>query len=234
MINLPHVSMPDHLVRLLASNIQNTTQTNNNLEMYLNENRELNILIKRAFKDIDPDGFLGKIISISGWSGIRNRLTALFLEYSMNGYFPDHANVNLVNEIVTLENKLRHFTVTGYSRAYLLGFYTKMSLIKINQMEEMHQLTPLIITDDHIDLMKFSKSKSVRIDWLILQLVLFENVIGLDRLKNLLKSEVKFGALFNMLKDEEKDWFIQNLMSYGSSILDYEFFLTDMALTSQQ
>lgn len=231
MINLPYVNMPDNLVRLLSSNIQNSTQTNNNLELYINENKELNVLVKKIFKDIDPDGFLGKIVSISGWSGIRNRLTAVFLEYSLNGFYPDSANVNIVTDIVNLENKLRHFTVTGYSRAYLLGFYAKMSMIKINQMEEVHSFTPLIIKDEHIELMKFSKAKSVKIDWLIIQLVLFENILGLDRLKSLLQSEIKYNALFNLLKDDEKEWFAENLLAYGSSISDYEFFLMDNTLS---
>lgn len=227
MINLPYIDMPDHFVRLLSSNLSNTTTINNNLEMYISENRELNIIIKKIFKDIDPDGFLGKIISISGWPGIRNRLCSSFLEYSMNGYFPDQANVNLLTDIINLENKLRHFTVSGYSRAFLLGYYAKMTQIRLNQMEEVHQYSPLIIRDEHLDLMKFSKAKSIKIDWLILQIVLFESVLGIDRVKSLLQSEIKFNALFNMLKDDEKEWFVENLLTYGSSISDYEFFLID-------
>lgn len=227
MINLPYVNLPDNLVRLLVSNIQNTTQINNNLEQYINENRELNFIVKKVFRDIDPDGFLGKIISISGWPGIRNRLSAVYLEYAMNGYFPDSANINLVTDIVNLENKLRHFTQTGYSRGFLLGLYAKMSAIRLNHMEEIHDLSPLIIKDEVIELMKYSKSKSTKIDWLILQLVLFENILGLERLSSLLKSEIKFNALFNLLKDEEKKWFIDNLLAYGSSIMDYEYFLLD-------
>jgi hypothetical protein len=233
MINLPYIAMPDHFVKLLCSNIQNTTQTNNNLEMYINDNRELYIIIKKVFKDIDPDGFLGKIVSVSGWPGIRNRLGSVFIEYALNGFFPDSANINLVNELVTIENKLRHFTAQGYSRAFLLGMYSKMSLIKINQMEEVHQFSPLIITDEHIDLMKFSKSKSVRIDWLILQLVLFENVLGMDTLRNMMKAQMKFAAIFNMLKPEEKEWFMQNMLTYGASILDFEFFMTDTSLAKE-
>ena len=233
MINLPYIAMPDHFVKLLCSNIQNTTQINNNLEMYINDNRELNIIIKKVFRDLDPDGFLGKIVSIAGWPGIRNRLASVFIDYAHNGVFAETANINLVNELVNIENKLRHFTVQGYSRAYLLAFYSKMSMIKINQMEEVHHFSPLIISDDHIDLMKFSKSKSVRIDWLMLQLILFENVLGMETLKNLLKGQMKFGAIFNMLKPEEKEWFMQNLLTYGASILDFEFFISDAALMKE-
>jgi hypothetical protein len=225
--------MPDHLVRLLCANIQNTTQTNTNLEMYFNENKDLNILIKKAFKDIDPDGFLGKIVSISGWTGIRNRLSALFLEHLINGKFPETANVTMVNDIINLENKLRHFTPTGYSRIFLLGLYSKMTIFKINQMEEVHNFSPLIIKDEHIELMKYSKSKSVRIDWLVLQIVLFESILGLDRFESLLKSEMKFAAIFNLLEVDEKEYFINNLLTYGASISDYEFFITDNSINKE-
>ena len=97
-------------------------------------------------------------------------------------------------------------------------------------MEEVHQYSPLVIKEEHIDLMKYSKAKSIKIDWLILQLILFESFLGMDRLKSLLQSEIKFNALFNMLKDEEKELFLENLLKYGASISDYEFFLMDNGL----
>lgn len=233
MINLPYINMPDHFVKLLCTNIQPSSQVNNNLEMYLNDHKDLNILVKKVFIDIDPDGFLGKIISISGWAGIRNRLACAFLEKNQTGSFPEHIVLSKLSDVLNLENKLRHFTPAGYSRAFLLAYYSKLTLIKLNQMEEVHQYTPLIIKDEIIELMKFSKSKSVRIDWLILQLTLFESVIGLDRLKSFLSSEMKFQAIFNMLKAEEQEWFMQNLLVYGTSISDYEFFLTDTSIIKE-
>lgn len=233
MINLPYITMPDHFVRLLSANILPSSQVNNSLEMYLNDNKDLNVLVRKLFLDIDPEGFLGKIISISGWIGIRNRLACAFMDKLQYGSFPDQVTLNRLSDVLNLENKLRHFTPAGYSRAFLLAYYAKMTLIKLNQMEEVHQYSPLIIKDEVIDLMKFSKSKSVRIDWLILQLALFESVLGIERLKNFLSSEMKFQAIFNMLKPEEQEWFMQNLLVYGASISDYEFFLTDNSIIKE-
>lgn len=233
MINLPYVTMPDHFVKLLCTNILPSSQVNNNLEMYLNENKDLNILVKKLFIDIDPDGFLGKIISISGWTGIRNRLACAFIDKNQNGSFPDQVLLSKLSDVLNLENKLRHFTPAGYSRAFLLAYYAKLTMVKLNQMEEIHQYTPLVIKDEVIELMKFSKSKSVRIDWLILQLALFESVLGIERLKNFISSEMKFQAIFNMLKPEEQEWFMQNLLVYGASISDYEFFLTDTSIIKE-
>lgn len=225
MINLPYVSMPERFCRLFSINIQNTIQSNHHLEMYLNEEKDLSILVKKIFRDIEPDGLLGRIISIAGWTGIRNRLSALYIEHALNGRFLDNVNVNHVNEIVNLENKLRYFTYQGNSRIYLLGLYAKLSSIRINQIQETHYYSPLQISDEIIELMKYSKGKSIHIDWLILILVLFEKVLGLERLSSLLKNEVDFVAIMTMLKDEEKYWFFENLLSYGASINDYEFYL---------
>jgi hypothetical protein len=229
MINFPYVSLPEYYTRLLVSNIQNSTQVNNNLEMYINDNKELNALVKKIFRDIDPDGFLGKIISISGWPGIRNRLAAVFLEHAMTGKFPDTANLSLVNDIINVENKLRYFTPTGFNRSFLLGFYAKMTMIHLKLISDSRELTPLIIRDEHIEFMKLSKAKSVRIDWVMLQLIQFDHFLGHERLQGLLKNETRYAALFSLLSREEQTQMMKNLMTYGASIFDNEIFTTDVS-----
>ncbi len=229
MINFPYVSLPEYYTRLLVSNIQNSTTVNNNLEMYINDNKELNALVKRIFKDIDPDGFLGKIISISGWNGIRNRLAAVFLEHAMTGKMPETANLNLVTDLINVENKLRHFTPPGFNRAFLLAFYAKMSLIQIKMKSDTRELTALIIKDEHIEFMKLSKAKSVRIDWLMLQLIQFEHFLGQDRLVTLLQNETRYASLFSLLSKDEQNQMMNNLMTYGASIYDKDIFTTDVS-----
>jgi hypothetical protein len=230
MINFPYISLPEYYVRLLTSNIQNSTQVNNNLEMYINDNKDMNALVRKVFRDIDPDGFLGKIISIAGWHGIRNRLAAVFLEHAMTGKFPDTANLSLVSDIINVENKLRHFTPLGFNRAFLLAFYAKMTLIHIKLISDSRELTPLIIKDEHIEFMKLSKAKSERIDWLMLQLVQFEHFLGNDRLEGLLKSETRYAALFSLLSSEEQQQMMNNFMVYGASIFDNAIFTTDVSV----
>lgn len=228
MFNLPYVSLPEHFTRLLMSNIQNSTQGNTNLELYINENSELNALVKRIFRDIDPDGFLGKILSIAGWAGIRNRLASVYIEYAMTGRFPETANLSLVTDIVNIENKLRYFTPLGFSRAFLLGFYAKMSLIQIKKMDDGQNFSPLIIRDEHIEFMKWSKAKSTRIDWLMLQLIQYDHFFGTERMNTLLQSGSRYESLFALLSANEQKIVIENCMTYGSSINDTEVFLTDV------
>lgn len=230
MINLPYVSLPEYFTRLLVSNIQNSTQTNTHLEMYISENKEFNALVKKLFKDIDPDGFLGKILSISGWNGIRNRMCAAFLEHAMTGLFPDQANLNLVSDIINVENKLRHFTQPGFSRAFLLAFYAKMTIIHIRKLSDSRELTPLIIKDEHIELMRFSKAKSTRIDWLMLQIIQYDHFFGTARLTDLLQAQTRNEALFALLTEAEKEQMVKNSLTYGASINDQEMFTIDTSL----
>jgi len=232
MINLPFISLPEHFTKLLVSNIVNSTQNNTNLELYINSNHELNALVRKIFRDIDPDGFLGKILSISGWHGIRNRLAAVYIEYSMTNRFPETANLSLVNDLITIENKLRHFTPQGYSRAFLLAFYAKMTLIQAKKNGKNSGMTPLIIKDEHIELMKYSKAKSIRIDWLILELILFDKLLGTERLENLLKCSSRYETIYTLLEEREQRLMVGNLMTYGSSINDSDIFLTDLSLQS--
>lgn len=228
MINFPFVSLPDHYTQLLGSNIQNSTDTNTNLELYITENRELNMLVRKVFTDIDKDGFLGKILSTSGWTGIRNRLAAVYIEYAITGIFPDVANLSLINDLVNLENRLRHFTSSGYSRAFLLGFYAKMSAIHVQKLGDVENFSPLIIKDEHIEYMKFSKSKSIRIDWLLIQLVQFDFFFGQERMSSLLKAGTRYDALFNLLMTSEQQIVMENCLSYGASIGDKDFFLSNL------
>ena len=230
MINFPFVSLPEHFTRLLVSNIQNSTQNINNLELYITENKELNALIKKIFLDIDPDGFLGKILSIAGWTGVRNRLAAVYIEYAMTGKFPETANLALVTDILNIENKLRHFAPAGFSRAFLLGFYAKMSLINVKKSKD--GKSPLIIKDEHFEFMKWSKAKSIRIDWLMLQLIQYDHFLGTERMNALLESGTRYEALYALLSADEQKEMIENCMVYGASTNDKEIFLNDVTIQS--
>jgi ribonucleotide reductase beta subunit family protein with ferritin-like domain len=133
-----------------------------------------------------------------------------------------------VTDIINIENKLRHFTPQGYSRSFLLGFYAKLSLIHIKKMNETMDLSPLIIRDEHIEFMKWSKAKSARIDWLLLQLIQYDHFFGTERMNALLQSGSRYESLFALLSANEQKQVIENCMTYGSSINDSDIFLTDV------
>lgn len=214
---LPFVQMPDYYIRLLTSNIQNNTQTNTNLEIYIADHVHLNHLIKRIFKDIDADGFIGKILSVNGFVGIRNRLAAAYIEHRGVGNFPEVVNQGLIQDALLLEHNWRHFTPQGYSRAFMLGFYLKLASME-------NKTSSLIFQDRHLEYMKISKGKSIRIDWLMLLILHFDYFLGFDRYMSALQSQMSFDALISLLSEDEKTLMLSNLLAYASSIQDLDFF----------
>lgn len=216
---LPFVQMPDYYNRLLVSNIQNNTATNTNLELYIQDHVYLNHLIKKIFKDIDADGFVGKILSVNGFVGIRNRLAAAYIEHAITGNYPDQVNQTLIQEALVLEHNWRHFTPQGFSRAFLLGFYLKLASTQT-------KISAAIIQERHLEYMKISKGKSVRIDWLMLCILHFDFFLGPERYMSCLQSNMSFDAIFSLLSEDEKERMLKNLLAYASSIGDLEFFTT--------
>lgn len=214
---LPFVHMPDYYNRLLISNIQNSTQTNTNLEIYIADHPHLNHLIKRIFKDIDADGFVGKILSVNGFVGIRNRLAAAYIEHRAMGNFPEVVNQTLIQEALLLEHSWRHFTHQGYSRIFMLGFYLKLASME-------NKTSSMLFQERHLEYMKISKGKSVRIDWLMLLILHFDYFLGFDRYMNALQSHMSLDALMALLSDDERLLMLSNLLGYASSIQDLDFF----------
>ncbi len=216
-LNLPFVQMPDYYTRLLVANIQNNTATNTNLEMYFADHPHLSALIKKIFKDIDAEGFIGKILLINGFTGIRNRLASAFIEHASTGIFPEQVNQNLIKEALQLEHNWRHFTPQGFSRGFLLGFYLKMASVS-------NRISANLIQDRHLEYMKLSQGKSQRIDWLMLSVLHFDYFLGPERYMSCIKAQMNFDAIYATLSEEEKRVMCLNMLAYGSSIGDMSFF----------
>ena len=225
MIKFPHVTLPDRYTRLLALDFSSSHQVPRDLEVYIRNEKELYFLVLQLFKDVDPEGSLEKIISISGWTAIRNRLCSAYLEQGLKGRFPDRANLTNINELIYIENKLNEFSENGYSRAFMLGFYAKTTLNYLNHHTNDLIHTPLILKSEHFELIQKSHAKRVRIDWLMLLIVMFEHYLGYQRLNSLLTSGTTLASLVVLLDNEERSEFINNLLNYASSINDADIFI---------
>jgi hypothetical protein len=224
MIKFPYVLLPDRFTRLLSLDFS-SPQAHKDLEIYLRNEKELYFLVIQLFKDVDPEGSLEKIISISGWSAIRNRLCSAYLDQGAKGRFPDRANLTNINEIIYIENNLKDFSESGYSRAFLLGFYAKSTLSFLNQNTCDLFYSPLILKPEHFAIINKSNVKRVRIDWLMLIIILLEHYLGFERINSLISSGSTFNSLIVLLDDEERVEFLDNLLNYASSINDSEIFI---------
>jgi hypothetical protein len=224
MIKFPHVTLPDRFTRLLALDFSSSPQSQRDLEIYIRNEKELYFLVLQLFRDVDPEGSLEKIISVAGWTAIRNRLCSAYLEQASSGRFPDKANLVNINELIYIENNLREYSVSGYSRAFMLGLYAKSTLNYLNSHTGDLVHGPLILKPEHFELVEKSQSKRVRIDWLMLIIILLEHYMGFARINSLLSSGSTLNSLIALLDDEEKSEFLNNLINYASSINDSEIF----------
>lgn len=229
MINLPYVTLPDYFTGLLSSDGFNSQQGNLALESYINKNPGMSALIKRICRDVDAEGFLGKIIAQLGWVGIRNRLACAFLERMKIDKFPDVVNLNLINDLIELENQLRDYTAGNSHRAFMLGFYAKMSSLSLRNLKDKEEYTPLVIHKRVLDLLEHSHSKSKRIDWLIFELIHFDYFLGNKRMNSLIEKKTDYEHLYALLSDEEKDQFLKNILTYAASIGDEDIFIKDIS-----
>ena len=91
------------------------------------------------------------------------------------------------------------------------------------QMEH-HGRDFTIVTDELIHILKKSKIKIVKVDWLLLSLYHLEGYLGRELLLGEIDKGIKFEKLYKKLTDEQKSVMMGNLLSYGYSIGDHEIF----------
>ena len=214
------VNLPYQFTSLLRANIQIGGQSLENIRMFINGQKSMVILINLIFQDLGKKLELGSIIKAVGWTGFRDRMTNAYVDYALYGEFPTKPNTRNISSIVDLEEDLKPFSVAGFSRGYLLGFYLRMAQI---QMEKRGKDFP-ILSDDLIKMLKLSKIKIVKVDWLLLCLYHLEGYLGRDLLLEEMNKNQNFENLFGKLTEEQKSVMMGNLLSYGFSIGDHEIF----------
>jgi hypothetical protein len=221
MINpeLGYINLPDYFTRLLCSNMQNGEDNFSNLSMYIKSNPGFEGLVKRSFLDVDEKGRIDSIVKSLGWHGFRNRMSALFLEYHLNGQFPIKPNLELCHELVALEEKVKSQTVEGFSRAFMLGLYWKLHRYKDN-----NQFIEGFNWIEILDLLKHSKAKVIKIDWLLLSILHLQCFLGKEVVREALKTSADYKDLYERLDEKQKRTYTMNCLSYGASINEPEFF----------
>ncbi len=219
MIKYPFINMPDYYVYLLRENMQATGELFQSLPVYVKNNVSFQSLFERCFHKVDKQLRVDYVLKALGWHGLRDRFASIYLYYNDYGKFPFEGDSSLVTEITQFEKKIAPFTVQGYSRAYLFAFYMKLAKRKIGPFKEQS----LDIPDDVIEILRIAKLKVVKIDWMLAILTQFYFFLGKD-LKLHIKAGKRYGFLFNLLEQEQKEQFIKNLLAYGCSIGEHETF----------
>lgn len=228
MIEYPFVVLPDDLTHLLKVNMQSTSKGFGGIKSYVIERPGMTRLVQDGFADIDPQGRVEHIIKAVGWFGMRDRLANIYLTKLFTGNFPEKAPENYIDDILVFEDKFKAHTVDGFSRAFLLAFYLKYSLVELDSASLMDKsCEDLVATSDLVALTKLARSRVIKIDWLLLVLNHFVTFLSVERCTDELKKKGRFDSLWESLDEDQKELMTSNLMAYGASIQDSELFVSD-------
>lgn len=219
----PHVILPKELTQLLKSPI-NSNSSGPIFEI-LKENRGLLEVLDIAFKEFNEGRGLEKTMVALGWANFRDRFASLYIYKAIHGKFPLKTDMGLVKDIQLLENKFSEMSVSGNSRAFLLGFYLKLAQIKTQELEKNKFLEYQLPVDLLYSILKITSTRAEKIDWIILMVYHFSVALGDKTLANSIVNEKSFDEIYDRMDETDKRLMHDNFLSYGMSINESEIFL---------
>lgn len=222
-LHFPFVNLPQEFVTLLKSNLSVTSSPAPILEV-IRSNRALVSILETAFQEFDTGRGLEKIIMALGWSNFRERMASVYIYKSLYGDYPSKTDMELVEEIKSLESRFTGHSVNSFSRLFLLGFYLKLANLEIQHRED-NKFLEMKIPVEIGPMLKLSQGRSARIDWLVLILLHLNADLGEKMLMHYLVAGKKFEELYVLMSKEAQEIMSQNLLAYGASIQEPEVFL---------
>jgi hypothetical protein len=222
-LHFPFVNLPQEFVTLLKSNISVTSSAAPVMDV-IRHNRALVSILDTAFQEFNDGRGLDKVMVALGWSNFRERMASVYIYKSLYGDFPTKTDMELVDEIKSLEDHFSSHTVNSYSRVFLLGFYLRLANLEIQHRED-NKFLEIKIPPEIGSLLKLSQGRSAKIDWLILILLHLHADLGEKMLMNYLVAGKKFEELYQLMSKDAQEIMSQNLLAYGASIQEPDVFL---------
>lgn len=219
----PHVILPSEFVRLLKMNL-GANSTAQIFEL-LRANRGLYDVLDVALKEFNDGRGLEKTMTALGWANFRERLASLYVYKAIHGKYPLRTDMGLVEEIIKFEATFADFGVSGYSRAFLLGFYVKLAEIRAREIEKNKFLEFELPADEILSVLRLSQVRSEKCDQLILVIHHLVFSLGVKAVTGAIVAGKTFDDLYALLPEESRKLMYNNLLSYGMSIQEPEFFL---------
>lgn len=222
-LNFPHVILPKEFVQLLKANLS----ANNSGPIFdvLRPNRGLNDVLDIAFKEFNDGRGLEKTMVALGWSNFRDRVASIYIYKAIHGKYPLKTDMGLVEDILKFESTYADMSVSGQSRAFLLGFYLKLAQIRIQELEKNKFLEFRLPDEVIVPILKLSQARAEKIDWLILMIFHLAEAVGEKALAGAIMSGRTFDEIYFMLDDDSRRHMHDNFLSYGMSIQEPELFL---------
>ncbi|MGB0453377.1 MAG: hypothetical protein ACPGJV_06650 [Bacteriovoracaceae bacterium] len=182
-------------------------------------------LFHKNFREYDEKLDPRKMVNSLGWETFRNKMLALFVFYKKHGHYPEVLEHGDIEDILELDRKYQRFSVEGHSRVILLGLYLKLHGWEYPEEEGL--LNALIEDEDIFRLVKMTKIRELRLDFLILSLCLFKKLLGTKKFVEKFESNTDYDFYFDQLSHNHKQEFLDAMLKYCASIKDAALFLKE-------
>jgi hypothetical protein len=206
--------------------MQSSGKNFSNLQFYISERKGFNLLFRRLFHDIDTSGNINKVLKSLGWHGVRDRFACLYIEKLINGDFPKNIQTGNCFGILGVEDRLKKYSIEGYSRGFLIAFYFKMASIELSIAGDSSG-SDLLKIDDVFEVLDLSTSRTIKIDWIIILIQHLIYFLGKDEVLELVRAGGRYEDIYNLLTQDQKELYMNNLLSYGASINEKDIFISD-------
>ncbi len=221
--DFPFVNLPNDLLELLKGEYHNSKESLTKLSIAVEQNPGLKQIVKKTMGEYDPEGRIEAIVKNLGFEAFRSRLSSIYIQKLDIHKFPEKSSLDRVQKITDLANSLQELSVMNSSRIFLLGVYLEFSSIYLTQSG---QISHLEIPKEIIAFLLKRKSKNTKLDWLVLLTWHFIEYFGRDPFLALLKKyNNDYQNVYLSMNEDSRFKMMANLLSYGSSIQDYDTFI---------
>ncbi len=227
MLRFPVLNLPDELVYLLKSNLTSVELQNKIVLEKINQNYALVQLLEGLFQEYDTQKRLPQALKKISWSHFRDQFASIYVYHQVHGRFPKEINLEMVRDIQAFEDKISDFSLHSNSRAFLLGFYLKISQVILRQQLGDATITLVELPKEVIGLLSLSTAHSEKVDLLIILVWHLNQFLGIEILTKLIKSGTSYLEIFEGLKKEQQEIMVDNFLAYGCSINENEIFLNE-------
>ena len=212
------LSLPNDFTHLLKIDIHKKGSLINYLNSYILDRPSLYILVEKYLSKSNNGNSLEGFFHSTSWYNLRAKIASIYIGYKESGAWPEKIDPSYADELLLFEEKIKKYSVDGYSRGFLFAFYLKMVQV---HLKETNSFFPLSI----INLLPLTKSKSIKIDWLLFILFKLQQFFGEDKLIEKLKMGIPFEKNFSYLSYNQREEFYNDGLSYAYSINDKETLL---------
>ena len=215
-----YVSLPTSFVTLLKSNMQTHSKAFQSLAKLILEDDQLYSITHQTFAYSEKKLSVEFVVKSYGWLGFRDKIAANFVHHSEMGSFSKDVDLNLINDILSLEKTFSFLSMDGYSRIFLLGLYLKLST-------NFDFIFSSFQDRAFIKALKKAKGRHIQTDFFLLIAYLLFHMLG-EEFTQVLDTGISFEKVFQKVSAADQKRIIGHCLRYAASINDSSLFVPDV------